>query len=443
MKTSPFQIGIIIFFVIFVVVAMLIFTGVIGGDKNAQKAATGGSVVMWGTYPQSAISNLISEYKGSNPNSPTITYVPIQSGDLDTKLAEAIASGRGPDVIVIGQDEIIKNRSKLYAIPYAQISEATFRSTFAGEGELFMLPDGIVGLPLTIDPLILYYNRDLLEGAGVTIPPKTWTEVANLVPALTKKNTSNSIIQSAIPFGIYGNLNNAVDILSLLLLQAGNPIVSKQGAAFISVLATGSAKSGSQSSASGEAIVNFFTQFVDPTKETYTWNRSFTDARSEFIKGELAFYIGYASELPTIVDQNPNLNFDVTKVPQPTTSGTQVTYGNIKALAIIKASKNPAAALATISNLTGAEFSAKLVEALNAITPVAPARRDLLGKVPQNLFAPTLYSSAIIARGWYSPGRGAMDPIFNAMIDSVVRGAATSADAIQAAQSKLTVIFGQ
>ncbi len=442
MKTSPFQIGILIFFIVCVAVAMLLFTGVIGKDKTVNQGSKG-SVTLWGTYQQSVMGKMISEYNTSHPKSTSIVYVPIQAGTLETNLAEAIASGNGPDMVMINQEQIFKNQSKLYTIPYESLPEATFRATYAAEGELFMLPGGVIGLPLTIDPLIMYYNRDLMEGAGITIPPKTWNEVTKITPLLTKKDTNQNIIQSAIPFGIYSNLQNASDIVSLLVLQAGNPIVLKQNDKFRAVFGVSlSQTGGSQEVLPAQAVVNFFTQFVDPTKETYTWNRSFTNARNEFISGELAIYIGYASELPSIVAQNPNLNFDITKVPQPALTGTQMTYGNVQALAIVKASKNISAAIGAASELTGAEFSAKLTEELLGIAPVAPARRDLLGKVPQNSFGPTLYSSAIISRGWYSPGRSVIDPIFNNLIDDVVRGVSSVTQSVNDAHSKLVVIFG-
>lgn len=445
MKTSPFQVGIIIFFVVFFVVAMLIFTGVIGKKDAGPGQAVGGQVVLWGTYSDEVMAKLISEYNAAHQKEAySITYVPIAPTDLDTKLAEAIASGNGPDLVMLNQDQILKNQAKLTLIPYEQLPEATVRGTWATESELFMLSGGTIGLPLTIDPLIMYYNRDLFEGAGLTLPPKTWNEVAQITPRLTRKDANTNITQSAIPFGIYSNLNHARDILALLLFQAGNPIISKQGDKFIPVL---SGSSGQLTATSAlppaQAVVNFFTQFVDPTKETYTWNRSFRNARDQFINGELAIYFGYASELPLIVAQNPNLNFDVTKVPQSGGSGAQITFGRMQALALVKASKNPQTAFQIMMDLTSADFVKKLLDSFLQVAPLAPARRDMLTGAPQTLFGPTLYSSAVIAHGWYDPGAELTDPIFNDMVDNVVRGATTTAQAVGDAQSRLTVIFGR
>jgi ABC-type glycerol-3-phosphate transport system substrate-binding protein len=439
MKASPFQVGIVIFFIAFIVLAVLIFTGIIGKSGGTQAQTATGSVIFWGTYPQDVMGKLFSEYNAAHQTY-SVVYVQVNATDLDTKLSDAIASGTGPDIVMLGQDQILKNQAKFFKIPYASLSQSTFRSTYIQEGELFMLPDGIVGLPFTVDPLIMFYNRNIFEGAGVIQPPKTWDELTQKVPLITKKDANLNLLQSAVPFGIYGNLNHARDIISMLLLQAGNPIVTVQSGTYIPALSIGM---GQSSVSSAQAVVNFLTQFVDPGKDTYTWNRSFTNARDQFISEELAVYLGYASELPLISAKNPNLNFDVTKVPQASATATQLTFGRMNAIAIVKASKNTSTALVVAADLTSADFESKLVDALALTAPVAPARRDLLTKIPQTIYGPTLFNSAIIARGWYDPGQELTDPIFNDMVDSVVRGAADSASAVGAAQSRFSVIFGK
>jgi multiple sugar transport system substrate-binding protein len=442
-KLSPFQVGIVIFFIICIIVAVLIFIGVIGGGTKSQTQTAQGNVVLWGTYPSDVMSKLFDSYNASHQKY-SVTYVEIGPTDLDSKLSDAIASGVGPDMVILTQDQIVNNQSKLYTIPYQSLTQSTFRATYAQEGELFMLPQGTIALPLTIDPLVLYYNRDLLEAAGITQPPTSWNQLVSEIPLLTKTDSNNNIVQSGIPFGIYGNLNNARAILSMFFLQAGDPIVTTQGGQFLPVLSQAStATAGNQSASPAEAVVNFFTQFVDPTKSTYTWNRSFQNARQEFINGELAFYIDYASELPLIATQNPNLNFDVAKVPQANDTGAQVTFGNVAGVAIVKATKNMTTAFTVMSDLTGSDFESQLVTALLPVAPVAPARRDLLTTPPQVLFGPVLYNSAVIARGWYDPGESQTDPIFNDMIDSVVRGASDVGQAVGDAQNSLMVVFHQ
>jgi hypothetical protein len=57
-----------------------------------------------------------------------------------------------------------------------------------------------------------------------------------LVEKITKKDSSGNVFQSAVAFGEWSNINNAKDILSMLMIQAGTPITSRSGTAVISVL---------------------------------------------------------------------------------------------------------------------------------------------------------------------------------------------------------------
>ncbi len=436
MKSSPFQIGITILFVVLTLLAVAIFSGVIKTDDPAKDGGASGAVMLWGPYKKDHISKFLDEYNQSH-QSFSVIYVEVPADRLDNDLVEAIASDAGPDLIILPQEGILRNRSKLYMIPYQSITERTFRDTYVQEGELFMLSGGIVALPLTIDPLIMYYNRNMFEAAGITQPPKTWNELTNHVPKLTKKGQNVTILQSALPFGIYENLNHAKDVLSMLLMQAGNPIVVKQNDKFFPVLL----QNQSDQNSPAQAVVDFFTQFSDPNKETYTWNRSFTNARDQFINEELAIYFGYASELPIIASKNPNLNFDVTKVPQATDARAEVTFGEMQAVAVVKSSKNFQTAFKVASDLTGPDLLSKLIGALIQTSPVAPARRDMLSKAPENLYGPTLYNSAVISRGWYDPGEALTNPIFSDMVDKVSRGALSTQESTAEAHNRLLTII--
>lgn len=437
-KISPFQIIIITVFVVLGVLAVLVFSGVINLDKTSQQTGAKGAVTMWGTYKHDLLSRVIDSYNQKHQDY-SLVYVEKNASTFDTDLTEAIASGEGPDLILLPQDGILRNQTKLFKIMYTSLPERTFRDTYIQEGELYMLPDGVIGLPLAVDPLIMYYNRNMFEAAGLTQAPKTWDALSAAVPSLTKKTANATITQSAIPFGVFSNLNHAKDILSLLLLQINNPIVLKRGSEFIPVLNQKSDPNASGTPA--QAVLEFFTQFSDPLKETYTWNRSFGSARDQFINEQLAVYFGYASELPTIAAKNPNLNFDIAKIPQVANTRSEVTFGQMQAVAIVKASKNFNSAFIVASEITSHDMADALINSLLESAPIAPARRDLFTKIPPNLYGPTLYNSAVIARGWYDPGDAITNPIFSDLVDNVIRGALNIGEAINQANSKLELVL--
>ena len=62
--------------------------------------------------------------------------------------------------------------------------------------------------------------------------------------------------------------------------------------------------------------VRFYTDFADPGKEVYTWNKNMPNSLEAFILGKTAFFFGYAYHLPTIKSRAPKLNLSIVKLPQ-------------------------------------------------------------------------------------------------------------------------------
>lgn len=155
----------------------------------------------------------------------------------------------------------------------------------------------------------MYYNRSLLDSAGIIYPPKTWDEFRTMVPLLTKKDDNNKISQSAVALGQFTNITNSKDIIASMILQTGNTIVEEKEDGFVSTLED-------PSKYSLENTLEFYTDFADPLNDLYSWNKSLSDSRDLFSGENLAFYFGYASELQYLINRNPNQNFLMAPIPQ-------------------------------------------------------------------------------------------------------------------------------
>jgi ABC-type glycerol-3-phosphate transport system substrate-binding protein len=213
--------------------------------------------------------------------------------------------------------------------------------------------------------------------------------------------------------------------------------VAKQGEGFNATLGYDAGKDVPPA----ESALQFFTQFSNPLSQAYTWNRAQIPARDAFIRESLVMYFGYASELPLIAEKNPNLNFDMTKVPQIPQARANTTFGKVYALGIIKAGKKVQQSVSLASVLTGKDNAGKLAEVLSQTAPIAPARRDLISTAPETTYGPVVYSSGLMARGWYDPGDYYTDPIMSTLIDDVIRGAASLSEAISKARTQLQLVL--
>ncbi|MDE2116412.1 MAG: extracellular solute-binding protein, partial [Patescibacteria group bacterium] len=350
------------------------------------------------------------------------------SSTFESDLIAALANGQGPDMVLLPQDLILKELNKFYVVPFANYSERTFQDSFIQEGELYLTSNGVIGFPFTVDPMVMYWNRDTFSNAGVSEPPVSWAQFFDLAPKMTIKDSNNNIVESALAFGESTNVAHFKDILSLLSLQAGTPIVAADSQGNLKSELDASI---GQGLVPGEEALSYFTQFSNPLKTIYSWNRAMPLDRDAFVAGQLAVYFGYASELTAIRAANPNLNFDVAMVPQ---SGTKkLTFGNMEAIALLKSSKNVSSAFTAAVTLT----SAPLATEWSSETGMPPVRRDLLATLPGDAAASIFYQSALISIAWLDPNREATAQVFSAMVENVISGNLLVSDSVKAASDSI------
>jgi len=425
-KITPFQLIILGIFSVFLVVAVLIFSGIIP-LFNTTPDGVGGQVVLWGTLPDEFLRTPIEEINREANGLFSIVYIQKQRDTFDLELVEALASGKGPDVILLSHGLILRHRDKVFPISYENISVRKFLDTFVEEGELYLSAGGILALPFSIDPLVMYYNRDIFSAAGLPKPPVAWDEFFALTLELTKVDNALNIIQSTVAFGEFDNILHAKEILSLLIMQTGNPVVAVREGKIEAVLG----ERGQSDIPPAEAALRFYTEFSNPAKSIYSWNRSLPNSKDMFIAGDLAMYFGFASEQTDIRAKSPHLNFDIAMIPQVRDNETKMTYGNMSALAVLRQSRNPQTAFHLVSLMSGRDFIRTVLE----LSGLPPVRRDLLSKVPPSASGEIFYSSALISRAWLDPAPAQTEIIFKRMIENITSGRERLSEAITRASS--------
>lgn len=422
----PFQIIFLAGFGVLAFVGLFMFS-MYQGNKPGSVV---GSVTVWGTLPGDAMGNGVRDLVTRKKEFGNVRYVAKSAATFDTDLAEAIASGQGPDLILISQEQLLAHTNKLDVIPYETISERTYLDSFVPLFELFLTDTGTYGIPLALDPMVMYYNKPMLETVGVASAPSTWEAVTGLSALLTKKTPDQSVTKSLIAIGEYENVTNARAIISLLLLQSGSSITTSTASGMrASLLNT----SGSFGVSPAESAVNFYTQFANPAKTVYSWNRAMPQSRQAFLAGDVALYPGFASELASLRAGNPNLEFDMAVMPQPQTAEIRTTYGLGYAFALPKASKNKTGAIKAALQMAGKDTAPVFARYLG----MAPALRGSLKAQPNDLFAPIYYPEALIARGWLSPAPSEADAILGTMIRDVTTGRRSVRDALNVADQSL------
>jgi len=428
-----FQIIVIIVFAFFIIFGVLVFSGIIPFFDDAPEGV-GGEVVLWGTLSGKLLATSLAELNTENEDVFSVRYVEKNESTFDNELVEALASGTGPDIILLPQDLIVRHENKVFPLPYSSFSARTFRDSYIEEGELYLRSDGILALPFSIDPLVMYWNRDIFGGAGIVSPPSEWDEFLTLAPNLTIKDEALNIRRSTIAFGDFSNIAHAKDILTMLIIQAGNPIVEVAGEKRVALRD----QRGFVVPPAHSAL-RFYTDFANPVKTIYSWNRSLANSRDMFASGDLAVYFGFASERAGIAAQSPRLNFDMTKVPQTRDAERKATFGKMTGVAVLKNSRNVQTAFFAAFALTGKPF----IESFSLSSGLPPVRRDLLKsrKRDGDIFKETLYDSALISRGWFDPRPQETDAIFETMVRNVLSGRSTISSAVSQAHEEIAALF--
>ncbi len=412
-------------FAICIVVGIGLFAISKGKDVTSVQA----DLVVWGTIPENVFNRAFQASSIVNDKNIRINYSKKDASSFDADFIEALADGVGPDIVVLREDSMYKERNKIFTIPYKNITERDFKDKFIEEGELFLTPEGILALPFIVDPMVMYWNRDLFSSNLIAQPPKYWDEVYDIVNKITRRDSNANILQSALALGEWRNITNAKEILLTLLFQSGTPVTTRSGGLVNSAL---NAQFGEPVIPSHTAV-NFYTQFSNPTSASYSWNRSLPSSQNFFLAGNLAMYFGFASELFPIQQKNSNLNFDVTYIPQVRNSPKKTVFGHMYGLSIVKQSKQIGAAFIAVTALT----EAGAIKAMETETSLPPVRRDLLADKPTDAYRSVFYNSALYSHSWIDPDSNVSQNIFRDMIESITSGRTKMTEALNRANEEI------
>jgi ABC-type glycerol-3-phosphate transport system substrate-binding protein len=404
----------------FIVLGVCILIAIVGvisfsvfGKSKGNNQGPQSPILIWGTESGEYMTELISRTSSRLNADFRVTYVQKNRDTFDTELIEELARGSGPDIILVSHDRLIRHQDKIYPISYEYYSERNYKDAFIEATEIFLDRSGILAVPFSVDPMVMYWNRQSFSDAGLAMPPRYWDEFFSTTIPLTRIDTSRNVLRSAVALGEYDNINNAKEILLTLLLQSGTKVTTMRNDRLEVVM--GQSTTGGPSPL--ESTLRFYTEFSNPSKQVYSWNKSLPQAKSAFLAGNLAIYFGFASEASDIVAKNPNLNFDVALMPQ-VRDASRATFSNVSGFAILNRSLNIADAYSVAVLLSGEDA----IRDWTDITILPPVRRKLVSRRPGNASPAVFYDSALIAKSWLDPDRQKSAEVFKRMIDNVTTG---------------------
>lgn len=416
--------------------------GCLGGGATGERVGPATPVTLnyWTVFNNpNDYAPLIQAYRALYPHI-TINVQTFRPEEFDSLLLEALAEDRGPDIFSIPNNAVRKNQAKLLPMPAATTIEQSYikgslkketftapktfpsytprylKDTFVDQVyEDVNIENQVWGLPLSMDVLALYYNKNLLNAAGIATPAANYQELQEQVVKLTRQDRLGNVLQSGVAMGATNNIPRFADIVSLLMMQNGTRMTSDEGTPTFNLLPLELA--GRESMPAADALT-FYTDFASPLKQVYSWNNTQPNALQAFEDGKLAYFFGYAYHMPIIRGQAPKLNFGVTKVPQ-IPGNAEVNVASYWLESVSKKSKHPN------ESWNFLQFIAKPENISNYLTLAKrpAAVRSLLPAQFDDLEIGPFAEEVLTARSWYKGRKPeALDAIFAEMVTLAADG---------------------
>ncbi|MEK7160783.1 MAG: extracellular solute-binding protein [Patescibacteria group bacterium] len=413
------------------------FSGIFAGlspCKEPRPAAM--TLEFWSVFDDSDLYRpLITKFKTLYPYI-SVNYSKKNVDTYEKELIDALASGRGPDIFSIHNTWLPKHQDKLAPAPETLISAKRFSEVFVDvAAQDFVFENQVYALPLSVDTLALFYNKDLFNSAGLASPPETWDEFNQAVTRLTNKDSKNNLSLAGAALGTAKNIHRSTDLLMALMMQSGAQMTDekKTEATFAWPVAIGPDQANP-----GRDALTFYTSFASPGLSVYTWNQNQHYSIDAFLAGQVAMIFNYAYQAPALKARAPHLNFGAAPLPQITKNSDQkLTFANYWGQAVSKGSTNQTAAWTFLTWLSGQEGSLDYLKA----TQRPAARRDLIEQQKDDALLGMFAQQSLFAKSWWEADNIAIEKIFAEMIESVVEGRATPENALKTANSQVTLLM--
>ncbi len=156
------------------------------GTETAQKVKLNAIFMKQAGYSEEDITNITNEFMAKNPNiEVALTFVPYEA--LEQKIITGASNG-GYDVVLVDAPWTAKfAKAGIVKEVTDKLSDADRSDIFKGALDSVSYDGKLYGLPWLNDTKYLFYNKDILNKAGFTNPPKTWDELLQQAKVIKQK----------------------------------------------------------------------------------------------------------------------------------------------------------------------------------------------------------------------------------------------------------------
>ncbi len=400
----------------------------------------------WGVYDENKFFvEAINKYQQSHKNV-HIIYKLFNYEDYERTLIDSFAAGTGPDIWLIQNTWLPRHYDKILPLPQDDQDDTDrpiltfkeFQDQYVDVAVADLTSGGFIyALPIYVDTLGLFWNKDIFNAKGIATPPATWEEFNDDILRITTFDAQGNITLAGAAIGTAKNINRSTDILSLLMMQSGAQMTDDDNYS-----ATFSRPVNNKPV--GESALQYYTDFANPSRQLYTWNDNLFYSIDAFQVGNVSMMFNYSHNIDLLRSKSSRLNFAIAPIPQFPNVSKVINYANYWAPTVSKACelRSPSTCLESwkfIAYLASQEGSQIYLKASHR----PPARRDLIDQFKNDPDLGVFATQALTAKSWYQIDDRAVETIFADMIEDINFRQIPVRTALQTAENKISQLMAQ
>ncbi len=274
---------------------LVLFIIVLSGSAFAKT-----KIAFWDFHSEMELEyfeNLVKEYNSIQDEVEIEFSVFNQSDYTTTKLPIGFANGQGPDIFMISPGDFMKFAEAGIMADLTPYYPDGFREDFLPSAiDAVTYKGQILAVPFELELLGLYYNKDMLNKAGIEVP-KTWNELLDAARKLNTSKTAGIVLPT--DKGPYFNFN-----WYPFLWQLGGSVLNEDG--------TKSEFASPEVAKALDFWGTFFKENLAPTKLQYgPWDIA------NIATGTAAMQICGTWAIPMLEKQYPDVNIGLAPLPIP------------------------------------------------------------------------------------------------------------------------------
>ena len=352
-KKTLIIVGIVVVILLIATIILFLLKGTSGESSQNPEEQTSVTLTYWGLWePPSVIQPLIDEFEAANPNI-KIEYSQQTFSNYESRLFTRLQQATGteepaPDIFRIHNTWTPKYYLYLAPMPAEIMSAEEYQEKFypTALNDFTAKNGNIYAIPLEIDGLMVFYNKQLLAGEGVTEPPEDWDSFFELARDLTKRDASGRIIQAGLAIGTSRNIMHSAEILAYMLALEDIQVMGQT-----------------------RTQISLNTPRIQRVLETYTnfakgdnalWSPTLRSDLEMFFAEDLAMMIAPSWRAFDIIQAAPSVEFNTAPLPQLLANEEDIYYATYWGDAVNRTSDSPLAAWKFIDFLAQKEQQMKL-----------------------------------------------------------------------------------